>query len=499
VDGTALYCAIIILHGGGNPTTFAHIQLILASLSTVSHNHFQPCVLYYSTQTLLCTEAMAPVVRAEPNDCQAFLMFDGTYSDLEKFGWLPFIRKFDGYNPIVARQFALSFNGCQAKFGDVQLEINEQFLSSATSLPPTGQKWSKSCKVDDVPWTFLFQSQMVNSCDKGLPGKMLKQRWHDLLMIIKQFITCEGRYGFVFLFHLCLLMVFIGYELNMPHYLHRSLFKMAKRYKRSQADTSLFHLGLIKMIMVYELGLRRDCWGDFLSRKGFEESNPPQVDKPMVTERKLIHVPYGILLPKPLPDPATNLPMAVTKQVEIAKPVDKKPKAKTGANSKGKKNARLISRMVRNKPKTPANQEPIVVSEDSDSEIERFLANEYPYSEGLCDKPPYAFVKNLPPCLWDDPNFPGIELPRGTLGDSSKPSYSQPTVPPCNQCGLWLERYYLDVSMLQSRIHALEDQVENLTGHNTKGQPTDKKQRTTGSIMFKNVESATAIVNSKLA
>jgi hypothetical protein len=154
--------------------------------------------------------------------------------------------------------------------------------------------------------------------------------------------------------------------------------------------------------------------------------------------------------------------------------------------------------MARNKPKPSANPEPIVVSEDSDSEIERFLANEYPYSEGLCDKPPYDFVKNLPPCLRDDPNFPGIELPRGTLGDSSKPSSAQPVVPPCDQCGLWLERYYLDVPMLQSRIHALEDQVAKLTGHNTKVQPSDKKQRTTGSILFKNVESATAIVNSKL-
>jgi hypothetical protein len=236
---------------------------------------------------------MAPVVRAEPNGCQALLMFDGTYSDLENFGWLPFIRKFDGYNPSVARQFALSFDGCRAKVGDVQLEINEKFLSSVTSLPVMGQKWSKSCKVDDVPWTFLFQSRMVKSCDKGLPAKMLKQRWHDLLMIIKQFITCEGRYGFVFLFHLRLLMVFMGFELSMPHYLHRSLFKMDKRYKRSQADTSLFHLGLIKMIMVYELGLRRDCWDDFLSRNGLEESNPPQVDKPMVTETQPIPpVPY---------------------------------------------------------------------------------------------------------------------------------------------------------------------------------------------------------------
>jgi hypothetical protein len=139
-----------------------------------------------------------------------------------------------------------------------------------------------------------------------------------------------------------------------------------------------------------------------------------------------------------------------------------------------------------------------VVSEDSDSEIERFLANEYPYSKGLCDKPPYDFVKNLPPCLQDNPNFPGIELPSGTLGDSSKPSATQSAVPPCDQCGLWLERYYSDVPMLQSRIHDLENQVAKLTGHNAKMQPSDKKQRTTGSILFKNVESATAIVNSKL-
>jgi hypothetical protein len=160
---------------------------------------------------------MAPVIRAEPNGCQAFLMFDGAYSDLEKFGWLPFIIKFDGYNPSVARQFALTFDGCRAKVGDVQLEINEQFLSSATSLPATGQKWSKNCKMEDVPWTFLFQYRMVDSCDKGWSANMLKQRWHDLLMIIKQFTTCEGRYGFVFLYHLRLLMVFMGFELNMPH------------------------------------------------------------------------------------------------------------------------------------------------------------------------------------------------------------------------------------------------------------------------------------------
>ena len=188
---------------------------------------------FVQVQTSPCTEAMAHVVRAEPNGYQALLMLNGAYSDLEEFGWLPFIRKFDGYNLTVARQFSLSFDGYRAKVGDVQLEITEQFLNLATSLSIMGQKWSKRYKVDNVPWTLLFQSRTVNSCDRGLPAKMLKPRWYDLLMIIKQFVTCEGRYEFIFLFNLRLLMVFMGFELSMPHYLHRSLFKMDKRYKHS--------------------------------------------------------------------------------------------------------------------------------------------------------------------------------------------------------------------------------------------------------------------------
>ena len=179
----------------------------------------------------------------------------------------------------------------------------------------------------------------------------------------------------------------------------------------------------------------------------------------------------------------------------------KRPKAKPTANSKGKKNSRLISRMARSKPEAPVNPDPIMVSEDSKSEIECYLASEYPYSKGLCDKTAYDFVNNLPPCLQSDPNYPCIKMPCETPGDSSKPppAPTETTAPPCDQCGSCLERYYLDVPMLQSRIHALEDQVARLTSQKAKMPSTDKKQRTTGLILFKNVESATAVVNSKLA
>jgi hypothetical protein len=79
------------------------------------------------------------------------------------------------------------------------------------------------------------------------------------------------------------------------------------------------------------------------------------------------------------------------------------------------------------------------------------------------------------------------------------PALSKPTQSSCDQCDLWLERYYIDVPILQSKIQSLEDQIAVLTSQRDQLQATDKKQKTTGSILFKNVESATAVINSKLA
>ena len=118
-----------------------------------------------------------------------------------------------------------------------------------------------------------------------------------------------------------------------------------------------------------------------------------------------------------------------------------------------------------------------MLNEDSDLEVEHFLASEYPYSQGLCPDPSYDFVSNLPPWLQDDPNYRGIKLPCETLNHLPKPppALSKPTVSPCDQCNAWLERYYNDVPILQSKIQSLEDQIATLTSQKAKLQVTDKK------------------------
>jgi hypothetical protein len=305
-------------------------------------------------------------------------------------------------------------------------------------------------------------------------------------------------------------MNFIGYPLNMPHYFLRSLYKMSKRFKREKADSSLFHHGLIKLVIVHHLSLKSDCWQAFLSRNGFATPESVQVDKVVVTKTLVgPAVPLHILLPpvKPsdcpdidLPDTIAN-PCTKDKTEAVKKPVRKKGRGDNAVNSKGKKHARWISRCARNKPKQSVDQKPIVLREDLDSDIECFLVEEYPYSHGLCSKEPYDYVSNLPLFLKNDPNYPGIKIHNETLGDLNKPSpvMPKPNQPSCIQCNAWLERYYTDIPLLQSKIKSLEEQVTVLSKERDRLRANDKKQKTTSSIVFRNVEAATAFVNSNLS
>ena len=83
---------------------------------------------------------MAPIIRVEPNGIQTLLLYDDAREDLERSGWLIFIRKFQGFNLQVSQEFTFSFDGCRDKVGDVQLEVTEDFLSQATGPPASSQR-----------------------------------------------------------------------------------------------------------------------------------------------------------------------------------------------------------------------------------------------------------------------------------------------------------------------------------------------------------------------
>ena len=74
-------------------------------------------------------------------------------------------------------------------------------------------------------------------------------------------------------------MVFKGRPVNMPSYFLNSLYKMACTYQINVGDKerSLFHHGLITILISYRLGELGDTWESFLIRNGFGENEewPP--------------------------------------------------------------------------------------------------------------------------------------------------------------------------------------------------------------------------------
>jgi hypothetical protein len=168
------------------------------------------------------------------------------------------------------------------------LELIEEFISEATWLPSIGHKWFKNSKIEEVPWSLFMTSRKINWCEKGIPFSLLKVRWHGLLSVLKQFMTCEGCYGLVFLYHIRLLMHFIVFHLNVPFYFLRILYKMSKMYKRQILNSSLFHHGLIKILLVHHLTTLGDEWDGFLTRNGFAIVIPietPILGEPLIRKQ----------------------------------------------------------------------------------------------------------------------------------------------------------------------------------------------------------------------
>jgi hypothetical protein len=101
--------------------------------------------------------------------------------------------------------------------------------------------------------------------------------------------------------------------------------KCLRDTKGTRLIAAFFTSGWLKLLSFIIWGYTETVGTISLLAIDFEDSNPPQVDKPVVTENKAIPpVPYSILLPKPLPDSPIDLPHSVTKDVETVKPVAKK-------------------------------------------------------------------------------------------------------------------------------------------------------------------------------
>jgi hypothetical protein len=177
---------------------------------------------------------------------------------LEQKKYIGFFEKFDGFCEGVALEFAHSFDGERATVGNLTIRITEDSIALVTGLPQIGERYFKTKHFKDKSWVpFISRSRVVAvNWKKGIPRSWLVLPCDELAYLIQKFITCEGRFSIIYLYHIKLLQHLRGdCEINMPYFLLQSLSKMAKTVQKQgkKTERSLYHCGLIKMIIKNEL------------------------------------------------------------------------------------------------------------------------------------------------------------------------------------------------------------------------------------------------------
>jgi len=172
----------------------------------------------------------------------------------------------------------VNFEGEASRVGDLIIPVSELDIFVATGIPAEGEKWFKGnyLNVDECKQLFA-KGYEDTKLFVGAPRACISEEDDEILKVIQQLFTCEGRFNMVYAYHMRLLMHFRGVKpLNILFFLHRSLRKMADKVKKHSGNSSshLFHCGLIHLLIVKELAKRKKTWGSFLEKLGYVQIPP---------------------------------------------------------------------------------------------------------------------------------------------------------------------------------------------------------------------------------
>jgi hypothetical protein len=170
----------------------------------------------------------------------------------------------EGYHQVIAETFAKSYDGKKAIVGSLELIVDEATITSTTDLPRKGQSWFKTTVTKNLYFRSYLKIEFRSiTWKKSIPISYLEEEWKVLFKGIQLYVTSEGRYDKLMLYHFRLLDHFTGKVLlNLHFFHHRSLTKVCNmiRAKPFNIKNSLCHYGLIKMIILEELRQRKRTW-----------------------------------------------------------------------------------------------------------------------------------------------------------------------------------------------------------------------------------------------
>ena len=117
-------------------------------------------------------------------------------------GCYRFCEKIQGSHQQVVEAFALIFDGRKVVLSKEEFQVDEALIAKVTELPRTGENWFKTTIPKNVEFRSYLKLEHKNIVwKKNIPTSYLEEKWQHLLNSILVYITCEGRYNRVMIYH----------------------------------------------------------------------------------------------------------------------------------------------------------------------------------------------------------------------------------------------------------------------------------------------------------
>jgi hypothetical protein len=204
------------------------------------------------------------VVRIEPEGAKLLEAYPQMAQRFIDVGWFEFLTTFQGYDEQVSMEFALNFDGHKVEIGKMLMLVIEKTIAKACSLVVGGERWwNKEHVVTELVNQFLLPNKENLDWKRGIPRRWIQLEWHTALIVIHKYITYEGRFSLVYIYHIRIQMHLNGdYHLNIPYILLKILKKMSKRVQSlsTNAKSNLFHQVLIKTLVMSALSELQNPW-----------------------------------------------------------------------------------------------------------------------------------------------------------------------------------------------------------------------------------------------
>jgi hypothetical protein len=160
------------------------------------------------------------VVRIEPEGVELLKDYPQIAQRFKDVGWFEFLATFQGYNEQVSMEFAPNFDGHEVEIGKMLMLVMEKTIAKAGRLVVGGERWwKKEHVVREFVNQFLLPYKKNPNWKRGVPRSSIRPEWHTSLIVIHRYITYEGRFSLVYIYHIRILMHLNGdYPLDLPYF-----------------------------------------------------------------------------------------------------------------------------------------------------------------------------------------------------------------------------------------------------------------------------------------